>query len=885
MFFVLYIGLIIYNQDMKRRKKITKILKIITKKFFKLIKISFKDFLILIVIIGLFGASFLLLWTATLKTPDLKSFEDREITQSTKIYDRTGKILLYDIHKNTRRTIIPYEQISRNIKNATVAIEDAEFYQHNGIKPKAILRAVLVNIGAGYYSQGGSTITQQVVKNSILTTEKKIARKIKEWIIALKLEKVLTKEEILNVYLNESPYGGNIYGIEEASLRFFGKNALDLSILESAYLAAIPKAPTYYSPYGGHKKELDERKDLVLQKMYENGFLNQEQYDKVKKETLTFQPQTDTGIKAPHFVMYIKDLLEEKYGRQKVERGGLKVITTLDYELQEKAQEIVKKFALENVEKFNAENASIVAVDVKTGQILVMVGSRDYFDEEIDGNFNITLTHRQPGSAFKPFVYATAFEKGYTPETVVFDLKTEFSTACGLDGEPNIPNDINGNKIIISKDVYEELKSNCYTPKNYDNIYRGPVTFRNALAQSINIPAIKALYLAGISDSLKTAKKMGITGLSDSNQYGLTLVLGGGEVSPLEITSAYSVFANKGIRNPHAGILKIEDKNGNLLEKFKNRPEQVITKQVALQITDILSDNVARTPAFGSRSYLYFNNRDVASKTGTTNDYRDAWIIGYTPQIAVGAWAGNNDNSSMEKKVAGFIVAPMWNAFMQEVLLKYSAEEFEKPEKEKDIYSLKPVLRGIWRGNETYFIDKISQKIATVYTPEELREEKVIKNIHSILYWVNKKDPQGKPLLDPSIDSQFERWEYSLNKYLISNNILTIDFEKIPTQTDNIHLPELFPQLSIIQPKPEFSYNRDTKVIVGFTNINRRSVYPLTKADYYLNNEYLGSTKEPFIFSFIPSDTSNLQINNQLKVVVYDSVLNRGEKTINFQIN
>ncbi|MFC1802049.1 transglycosylase domain-containing protein [Patescibacteria group bacterium] len=866
-------------------RKNKKILILLKKGVSSILKISYKDAILSTLAIGLFFTGIIFLWAATLKTPDLSGFQERRVAQSTKIYDRTGEILLYDIHENTRRTIVPYESISRNIKNATVAIEDPEFYQHNGIKPKAFLRAVIANISSRSYSQGGSTITQQVIKNSILTTEKKIARKVKEWILALKLEKTLTKEEILTFYLNESPYGGNIYGIEEASLHFFGKNAIDLSLGESAYLAAIPQAPTYYSPYGSNTKDLEKRKNLVLQKMYDNAFIKKDQLKDAQSEKVIFQPRSNTGIKAPHFVMYIKDYLERIYGKNTVEGGGLKVITTLDYELQEKAQEIVKRFALENTEKFNAENGSIVAVDTKTGQILVMVGSRDYFDTEIDGNFNIALAHRQPGSAFKPFVYATAFSKGYTPETIVFDLKTEFSTECDPDGTPSLPKDEKGEEIIMNETTYQEMKSRCYTPKNYDNVYRGPVTFRNALAQSINVPAIKALYLTGIKDSLNTAKAMGIKGLTDANRYGLTLVLGGGEVSLLEITNAYGIFSNEGIKNDPVGILKVEDNNGNIIESFNNRQTRVLDKQVALQISDVLSDEEARVPAFGRKSYLYFEDRDVAVKTGTTNDYRDAWIVGYTPDVSVGAWAGNNDNSSMEKKVAGFIVAPMWNTFMQEIINKYPNTNFEKYETEKDKYSLKPVLRGFWQGNTTYFIDKISKNLATVYTPEELKEEKVIKDIHSILYWVNKKDPRGAIPKHPETDSQFENWEYSLNEYLLKNNISTSTTEIIPTQTDTVHRPELSPKITVTQPSNFQKYNMDSKVVISFTNTNRQSRYPLTKADYYINSQYIGSSNNPFGFSFIPKDISNILTNNEIKVVVYDSVLNKGVGLVKFSVN
>lgn len=705
--------------------------------------------LLILVAFGFIGSGFVFLWASTIKLPALNSFEERKITQSTKIYDRTGEILLYDFHENIKRTVISFDEISRNVKNATVAIEDSEFYQHRGIKPTAFLRAMLTNLINLEFSQGGSTITQQVVKNSLLTTDKKISRKIKEWILAVKLEKVLSKEEILSFYLNEAPYGGSIYGVEEASQSFFGKRSSDLTIAESAYLAAIPQAPTYYSPYGNNIEALNARKNLVLEKMLENSFITEEEFKQVKEEEVLFHPRGDQSIKAPHFVFYVISQLEEKYGKRALEEKGFKVITTLDFELQSKAEAIVKKYALSNKENFNAENAAMVAIDPKTGQILVMVGSRDYFDEEIDGNFNVALSHRQPGSAFKPFVYATAFEKGYTPDTVVFDLDTEFSTNCSPEGAS-----LNGGE--------------CYHPQNYDLKFHGPISLRNALAQSVNIPAIKVLYLSGLQDSLETAKSMGIESLADISKLGLTLVLGGGEVSPLDITSAYGVFANSGVRNTYASILKIEDVSGKVIEEYKKDPVRVIPENIALTVSDILSDNDARTPAFGSFSPLYFPGRDVAAKTGTTNDSRDAWIVGYTPNVVVGAWAGNNDNSPMVKQVAGFIVAPMWNSFMKEVLNKIPEENFRPPKISED--NLKPILRGEWVGGETIEIDKRTGSPATENTPKDYIEERIIKDIHSILHWVDKKDPLGNPPQNPTKDSQYRLWEASVQKWVLENN-------------------------------------------------------------------------------------------------------------------
>ncbi len=810
------------------------------------------------------GTGSFLLWASSLKTPDIESFEQRKIAQSTKIYDRTGEILLFDVHENVKRTLIPFEEISRHVKNASVAIEDAEFYEHIGVKPVAFLRAVIANLQAREFAQGGSTITQQVVKNSVLTSEKKVSRKLKEWVLAVKLEETLSKEQILELYLNEAPFGGSIYGVEEASRSFFGKSAADVTLAEAAYLAALPQAPTYYSPYGNNKDALSARKNLVLQKMLENEFITEEEYTEAQKEEVEFLPKSETGIQAPHFVMYIREYLAEKYGERAIEERGFKVITTLDFELQREAEEIVKRYALENDEKFDASNAGLTAINPETGEILVMVGSRDYFDEEIDGNFNITLAHRQPGSAFKPFVYATALSKEYTPETVVFDVQTQFSSTCEKD-----------------KFISDE---NCYAPVNYDDTFRGPVTMRNALAQSMNIPAVKFLYLAGLNDSLQTAKAMGINSLTDIGVYGLTLVLGGGEVSLFDITSAYGVFANEGIRNEPVGVLRIEENDGTLVEEFRSSPNRVMDKQTALQISDMLSDNEARTPAFGARSFLHFPGRDVAVKTGTTNDYRDAWIIGYTPNIAVGAWAGNNDNSPMDKKVAGFIIAPLWNEFMYRAFEKVEDEKFERPRSSVTEDS-KPVLRGVWQGGESYFVDTISGKLATEYTPEELREERFVTDIHSILHWVVKDDPRGPIPTNPQRDFQYTNWEYAVERWALANNyaVATSSTSTIPTEFDDVHRPEFAPKALINNFNSEKFYSENDTVIIPLTV--EETKYPIGRVDYFINGEFI-ETKEsaPFTLTINPERIGATKPSNTVKMVVYDFVLNKTEVLTTFKI-
>ncbi len=818
---------------------------------------SYHTIILLVLGLGALFAGSVLLWAATLRLPDFDVFEERKVAQSTKIYDRTGEVLLYDLHENAQRTVIPFDKISRHAKNATVAIEDAEFYQHHGIKLSSLFRAVLVNILSLQYSQGGSTITQQVVKNSLLTQEKKISRKIKEWVLALKLEQNLSKEEILALYLNETPYGGRIYGIQEASQAFFHKDASDLTLAESAYLAALPQAPTYYSPYGENKDALEDRKNLVLSRMLEDEFITKEEYDAAKVEKIEFKPRPEKGLLAPHFVFYVRQYLEQKYGQNALEEDGLRVITTLDYSLQEAAEKIVKEGALENEEKFGAKNAGLVAVDPKTGQILVMVGSRDYFDVEVDGSVNIATAKRQPGSAFKPFVYATAFKKGLTPETVLFDLPTQFSTACPVHST--------------------ESASPCYYPENYDSKFRGPISIRSALAQSVNIPAVKALYIAGISNAIKTARDMGITTLTDAARYGLTLVLGGGEVTLLDLTGAYGVFGNEGVRNETTAILKVERSDGTVLEEFTEHPSRVLDQNIALQISDILSDNVARTPSFGASSALYFSNADVAVKTGTTNDYRDVWIVGYTPDIAVGAWGGNNDNTPIDKKVAGFVIAPLWHRFMDVALEKFPDSQFPKP---KEVFSDKPVLAGIWQGGDAREIDSRTGENATRRTPQEFRKTEVTQNIHNILYWIQKDNPTGPPPTNPASDPQYAYWEYPVRLWVQQKGYLS----GVTVITDTL--------LS----SPAVSEESDEGYVTGLRSSYKKSgtislklelpsVYIISETEVFINNQKVSNVvRGLYSLSFPVNSVSNLSEDNTLLIVFHSAEGEELRITKNFSV-
>lgn len=799
----------------------------------------------------------LLVWIATIGLPDFKSFEERKISKSTKIYDKTGEILLYDIHQDFRRTVIPFADMGDNVKHATLAVEDAEFYNHAGVRPTAILRAFLTNILKGkLLSQGGSTITQQIVKNTLLTSEKTITRKLKELVLALKIETTLSKDEIFAIYLNESPYGGSLYGVEEASRAYFGKKPIDLTVAESAYLAAIPKAPSYYSPFGKNKTALDTRKNLVLSRMKDVGYINEEEYNRAKNEVVTFKLQDKIGIKAPHFVFFIKEYLENKYGAEVVANGGLSVTTTLDWGLQEKAEPLVLQYAKKNEKDYNGKNAALVAIDPKTGQILTMVGSRDYFDPNIDGNYNVTTASRQPGSSFKPFVYATAFNMGYRPETALFDIPTEFQGGCNAYGKalPGFNQD------------------SCYNPENFDGKYKGPMSLRNALGESRNIPAVQLLYLVGVNNAIKTAKDMGITTLTDASRYGLSLVLGGGEVRLLDMASAYGVFATGGVRYPATGILKVTDNSGKILEEFTPKSEEVMPLQTALLMSDVLSDNVAKIPTFGRNSPLEISGRQIAVKTGTTNSRRDGWVVGYTPSLVVGVWAGNNENTPM-KKTSAAVAGPLWNAFMKIALETAPNETFEKPAVITETASA-PVIRGLWQGGESFFVDKISGKLATEYTPMEAREERVTTNVHSILYWIDKDNPLGPRPENPAKDPQFNRWETAVQNWWANNSGRYSSSYK-PSEYDTTHTPDKKPVFDIVEPVLNKKYKSNTPVSVL---IRDRSFYGIKKIDVFLNGNYAGSAEKGNLsLSFIPSDIGEIQENNELKIIATDSVFNQNE--------
>ena len=667
----------------------------------------------------------------TWNLPRPEKFNESPFIQSTKIYDRTGKVLLYDIYGEEKREIVSFDKISDNLKHSILASEDARFYEHGGIDFEGILRAILIDLRLQSANQGGSTITQQLIRTVYLTNQKSIARKVREMVLSIELERRYSKDQIFSWYLNAVPFGQNAYGVEAASQTYFNKPALDLSLAEAAVLTALLPAPSYYSPYGTHKNELLKRKDYVLERMQQVGYITKDEMEKAKQEKINFAEDI-TPIKAPHFVMYVKKYLEDKYGEDYLKEKGLKVYTTLDWDLQQYAEKIIEDSEKSNMAK-NANNAALVAINPKTGEILSLIGSKNYFEKPypegcdekpagsclFDPKFDVsTMGLRQPGSSFKPFVYATAFKKGLTLDTILWDAKTEFNPNCPLDG--------NG--------VTDQYGMQCYNPRNYDGLYRGKVTARQSLAGSLNLPSVKVFYLTGMNETLQTARDCGITTLNDPSRYGLSLVLGGGEVNLLELTSAYGVFATEGMQTDPVSILKIEDSEGNTIEQNNRQPTKVLDTQVAREISNILSDNDARSFIFGPNSILHFTDYQVAVKTGTTSNLKDGWTMGYTPYMVVGVWVGNSDNSPTNDAGVG-LAAPMWKKIMDEIVTSHPAENFTPPD---PITNRNPILLGNLPPNDT----------------------------NTILFYINKDDPLGPAPQNPSADPQYVLWQAGINNWL-----------------------------------------------------------------------------------------------------------------------
>jgi 1A family penicillin-binding protein len=575
--------------------------------------------------------------------------------QSSKIYDRNGE-LLYTMYTGRNQTYIPLSSIPKHLQQATIAIEDRNFYNHGAIDIQGIIRAVWVNL-RNERVEGGSTLTQQLVKSSLLTPERTIERKAKEIILSFIVETIYPKNKILEMYLNQVAYGGTAYGVDAASQVYFNKPISQLTLAEAAFLAGLPQAPSRYSPFGSHPEEGKARQQRVLVAMFEEGYITEDQMSEAKKESLEFSAIRDE-IKAPHFVFYVKDYLTQKYGAKVVEQGGLSITTTLDLKTQKIVEDAIATEGASLSEK-NWYNAASVVTHPMTGEILAMAGSRDYFNSEREGNVNVAIANRQPGSSIKPINYATGLINGYTAATPFVDKRVCFSNP----GQAS------------------------YCPRNYDGSFHGVVQMREALANSYNIPAVKMLKLNTVESMIGVAERMGITSFKDNpDRYGLSLTLGGGEVTMLQMTEAFGVFANSGYRVPLQPILKIERSNGEVVEEYEKPTsilsgKKVVPEGVAFIISHILQDNAARTPAFGSNSPLRIPNYPVSVKTGTTNDYRDNWTIGYTPSFVASVWVGNNDNTPLRGVTSGITgAAPIWNDIMTALLEETAPEELKKPE-------------------------------------------------------------------------------------------------------------------------------------------------------------------------------------------------------------
>ena len=738
---------------------------------------TIKNIFLLLLSVAFFTAGYVTLFYTFTPLPgvDIKNVASK---QSIILADRNDEFL-FDFSINEKRTFVPYEEVSKNAINATIAIEDHLFFEHNGIRIDAFLRALINNIRTLSFSQGGSTITQQVIKNVFLTTEKKIERKMKEFLLAIKLEKQLGKEEILEMYLNTISYGGVSYGIAEASKSFYGKKPSELTIAESAYLAAIPKAPTYYSPYGRNRQALEARKNQVLHLMLKNNLITRDEYRAARAEEVYFQSQNTFSIRAPHFVFFVKEQLEKDYGAGLKELEGQRIQTTIDVAMQEEIEEMMAKFVKTNLEeRFGVSNIASVVLSTKTGEILSMIGSRDFFDNSVDGRVNIITSLRQPGSTFKPIAYAEAIKKGLAPQTIVYDVPTQFTRFC-------------------AKDRFESTKSGCYSPVNYTGKFVGPISLRDALAQSINVPAVKVLYIASVASVLQQARKMGITSLQQGwSHYGLSLVLGGAEVTPLEMAQAYGVFSNEGVLVPYVW------KYGE-----KGTEKRVLERRVSQDVTDMLFDDDARVPIFGRGSALHITNPPVAVKTGTTNNARDIWVIGYSPDIVVLVWAGNSDNTPLENSATGFYLAPLLKDIIKTVSKQYGEQG-------------------------TYFT---RNTIPPDAGPAILFGEIDINDPHTILHYIQRNRPTQPPH-DPYDEPQYEHWEYGVQQWLEEHEI---GGEYDRDRDDRVK------NFSIKSPKSTIYLDEITTIVLRSLPVQN------VQYEFYVNGTLIGSSHLPTL-SFDP---------------------------------
>ncbi|MDH7476546.1 MAG: PBP1A family penicillin-binding protein [Microgenomates group bacterium] len=812
-----------------------------------------------IIIGGLFLVGFLILllifaWFAKdLPSPDKLS----QVTgYSTVFYDRQGKVL-FEMYKDKNRVPVVFREISDYLKKATISIEDKNFYKHQGISETGIIRA-LFNIVFRGRLEGGSTITQQLIKNVLLSQERTLPRKIKESMLAYAVEKKYSKDQILEMYLNEAPYGGSFWGVGSAAQGYFGKSARDLNLLESAILAGLPQSPSYYSPFIGKKDAWKDRTKDVLRRMREDGYINKKQEEDALNQLKNFKfEEPKLAITAPHFVFYVKDLIEKQFGAKILDQG-LRIKTTLSSDVQKMAEKTVNE-EIKKLKNIKVGNGALVLLDSQSGEILAMVGSYDYNDKEY-GKFNAAFGLRQPGSAIKPINYALAFEKGYTPATVLMDVSTVFPNQGERD----------------------------YIPVNYDGKYRGPVQLRFALGNSINIPAVKLLAMVGLRDFLEKCSDMGLPTLAPTEKnlkrFGLAITLGGGETTLTDLTAAFSVFARGGLKKDYQAILEITDFRGKKIYQKKESPEKrVLSQEAAFLVSHILSDNNARSEVFGPRSYLNISGKTVAVKTGTSNDKRDNWAIGYTKGVTLGVWVGNNDNTPMDPKIASGVTgaSPIWYKVMSEVLKKYPDGIMEKPDKVKALI-IDAYLGGLPKegfptrseyfieGTEPKDISPFYKKLKISKSTDQLANEVEIKN----------GDYEEKEYIiitenDPVSTDGRNRWQEAIDNW-------------VKEQSD-----------SRFHPPTEVSQNQAESVIVSIKSptdketINQKditikakvtSALPIKNIKIYLNNNEIRNYNEDK--REIEESVANLADGAyQIKIVAKNEKDNTSEAIVRFGIN
>lgn len=796
--------------------------------------------------------------------PDPSTLIDRTVAQATKIYDRTGEHLLYEIYGEENRTLVKMQEgfckddaafetdpngIPLFVVQAVLAAEDRAFCSHHGFTFKGVFRAVIFLGSRG----GGSTLTQQLVKNAILTNEQHVSRKIKELILSVALEQKYSKDEILQIYFNEIPYGSTYYGIQTAAQNFYGKNVHQLSLAEGATLAGLPQLPTYYI---NNPDALKERRDWILDSMAELGYITPEAANAAKAEETPLHISTDGTFTAPHFVMWVKSMLEEQFGTSAVETGGLKVITTLDYEKQQYAEEAVDHGVETYGDLYGFTNAGLLAQNPRTGEILAMVGSPDFGNDDIDGQVNVTLQPLQPGSSIKPIVYTAAFERGYTPNTILWDVNTTFATETAP-----------------------------YTPFNYDGKEHGMISMRSALQGSLNTPAVKTLYLVGLDNAIAFAQRLGYTTLTDRSRIGLSMVLGGAEVTMLDHVGAYSVLANGGVRHDYQAILRVEDSNGKELYSFDEshvNGESVLDSNITAITSNVLSDNAARAFIFGPSNYLTLPDRPIAAKTGTTNNYKDAWTMGYTPSLTAGVWVGNASGALMKSGADGSkIAAPIWNEFMKRSLQGTPAEAFPTP-------NIPTTGKNILDGQvaaTTVTIDRASGKLATERTPDSYKETLTCGEFHTILKYVDPADPLGPAPENPEDDMQYANWEAAIQAYIATHNAslepgeAPLETCTPPTEEDDVHVKKNEPSITLDSPNNNDDIERN--FAVRYDSEVHRS---FGRVEFFIDGTYVGSSSS--------MDEGRIDLpswvgtgRHKLTATIYDDVDNSASDEITIQVN